>query len=66
MSRGASVSVLIPTYKDADLLRKSLPVFLENPPDDLEIVRAAASPAMARERSILITSVWRVCPSSTS
>ena len=36
--RGASVSVLIPTYKDADLLRKSLPVFLENPPDDLEIV----------------------------
>ena len=38
MSRGASVSVLIPTYKDADLLRKSLPVFLENPPGDLEIV----------------------------
>jgi len=32
------VSVLIPTYKDAPLLRRSLPVFLEHPPDDVEIV----------------------------
>ena len=35
---GPSVSVLIPTYKDAYLLRKSLPVFLERTPDDVEIV----------------------------
>jgi GT2 family glycosyltransferase len=32
------VSVLIPTYKDALLLRQSLPIFLEHPPDDIEIV----------------------------
>lgn len=37
-SRSPRVSVLIPTYKDAELLRKSLPVFLEHPPDDIEIV----------------------------
>ena len=35
---GPSVSVLIPTYKDAYLLRKSLPVFLERMPDGVEIV----------------------------
>jgi GT2 family glycosyltransferase len=37
-SRNPRVSVVIPTYKDAELLRKSLPVFLEHPPDDVEIV----------------------------
>lgn len=37
-NRGPRVSVLIPTYKDANLLRQSLPVFLEHPPDDVEIV----------------------------
>ena len=34
---GASVSVLIPTYKDANLLRKSLPTVLRHP-GDIEIV----------------------------
>jgi GT2 family glycosyltransferase len=37
-NRGTSVSVVIPTYKDALLLRQSLPIFLEYPPDDVEIV----------------------------
>jgi GT2 family glycosyltransferase len=37
-SLSPKVSVLIPTYKDAELLRKSLPVFLEQPPEDVEIV----------------------------
>src|SRR5262245_44679997 len=32
------VSVLIPTYRDADLLRRSVPTFLENPPDEVEIL----------------------------
>ena len=32
------MSVLIPTYKDAILLRKSLPVFLEHPAAEVEIV----------------------------
>ena len=36
--RASRVSVLIPTHHDAHLLRKSLPVFLANPPDDLELV----------------------------
>ncbi len=34
----ARVTVLIPTYRDAHLLRKSLPVFLQNPPRELEVV----------------------------
>jgi GT2 family glycosyltransferase len=33
-----SVSVLIPTHRDAHLLQKSLPVLLRHPPDDVEIV----------------------------
>jgi GT2 family glycosyltransferase len=33
-----SVSVLIPTHRDAHLLQKSLPVLLGHPPDDVEIV----------------------------
>ena len=37
-SGSPTVSVLIPTYKDADLLRKSLPDFLEHPPAEVEIV----------------------------
>ena len=36
--RSPRVSVLIPTYKDADLLRRSVPTFLANPPDEVEIV----------------------------
>ncbi len=36
--RSPRVSVLIPTYKDADLLRKSVPVFLDNPPEEVEIL----------------------------
>ena len=36
--RAYTASVLIPTYRDAHLLRKSLPVLLSNPPDDLEVV----------------------------
>ena len=36
--RSPRVSVLIPTYKDADLLRKSVPVFLDHPPDEVEIL----------------------------
>lgn len=32
------VSIVIPTYKDADLLRRSLPAFLDHPPGELEIV----------------------------
>jgi GT2 family glycosyltransferase len=37
-NRGTRVSVLIPTYRDADLLRTSLPVFFGHPPNELEIV----------------------------
>jgi GT2 family glycosyltransferase len=33
-----AVSVLIPTHHDAHLLRKSLPVFLRHPPEEIEIV----------------------------
>lgn len=32
------VSVLIPTHRDAYLLRKSLPVFLRHPPDEVEVI----------------------------
>jgi GT2 family glycosyltransferase len=32
------VSVLIPTYQDAYLLRKSLPMFLGRPPEEIEIL----------------------------
>jgi GT2 family glycosyltransferase len=42
-----SVSVLIPTYKDADLLRRSLPVFLEHQPDDVEVVVLNNDPAQS-------------------
>ena len=37
-SGSPTVSVLIPTYKDADLLRKSVPVFLAHTPDEVEIL----------------------------
>ncbi len=39
------VSVLIPTYKDADLLRKTLPLFLEHPPAEVEVVVVNNNPA---------------------
>jgi GT2 family glycosyltransferase len=39
------VSVLIPTYRDAHLLRRSLPVFLEGPPQEVEIVVLNNDPA---------------------
>ena len=40
-----AVSVLIPTYRDAHLLRRSLPVFLEGPPHEVEIVVLNNDPA---------------------
>lgn len=39
------MSVLIPTYRDAHLLRRSLPVFLEGPPEEVEIVVLNNDPA---------------------
>ena len=39
------VSVLIPTHKDADLLRKTLPLFLEHPPAEVEVVVLNNDPA---------------------
>jgi GT2 family glycosyltransferase len=38
VSPAPRVSVVIPTYKDAYLLRKSLPVLLEHPPDEVEVL----------------------------
>jgi len=47
-----SVSVLIPTYRDAQLLQKSLPVLLNNPPDDLEVVIMNNDPPQDVRRAI--------------
>jgi GT2 family glycosyltransferase len=50
--RAHSVSVLIPTYRDAYLLQKSLPVLLGNPPEDLEVVIVNNDPAQDVRRAI--------------
>ena len=50
--RAHSVSVLIPTYRDASLLQKSLPVLLSNPPDDLEVVIVNNDPSQDVRRAI--------------
>jgi GT2 family glycosyltransferase len=47
-----SVSVLIPTHHDAHLLRKSLPVLLRHPPDEIEIVIVNNDPSQDVRSSI--------------
>jgi GT2 family glycosyltransferase len=44
--------VLIPTYQDAHLLRKSLPVLLAHPPDEIEVLILNNSPAQDVRSSI--------------
>jgi GT2 family glycosyltransferase len=44
--------VLIPTYQDADLLRKSLPVLLPHPPDEIEVLILNNNPAQDVRNSI--------------
>ena len=46
------VSVIIPTYSDAYLLRKSLPVLLRNPPDEIEVVIVNNDPSQDVAESI--------------
>jgi GT2 family glycosyltransferase len=45
MDSNVVASVLVPTYQDAHLLRKSLPTFLDNPPRDIEILILNNNPA---------------------
>jgi GT2 family glycosyltransferase len=45
-------SVLIPTYQDAHLLRKSLPVLLTHPPDKIEVLILNNNPAQDVRSSI--------------
>jgi GT2 family glycosyltransferase len=47
-----SISVLIPTHQDAQLLRKSLPVLLRHPPDEIEIVIVNNDPSQNVRSSI--------------
>ena len=44
-SGSPTVSVLIPTYRDAHLVRRSLPVYLDGPPQEVEIVVLNNDPA---------------------
>jgi GT2 family glycosyltransferase len=46
------VSVLIPTHRDAYLLRKSLPTLLRNPPDEVEVLVLNNDPAQDVRSSI--------------
>jgi GT2 family glycosyltransferase len=52
MSTAVALSVLVPTYKDAHLLRKSLPVFLTHPPDEIEVLILNNDPAQDVRGSI--------------
>jgi GT2 family glycosyltransferase len=47
-----ALSVLIPTYQDAHLLRKSLPVFLAHPPEEIEVLILNNNPAQDVHASI--------------
>jgi glycosyltransferase involved in cell wall biosynthesis len=58
-----SVSVLIPTYQDAHLLRKSLPVLLKHP-GEIEVVVVNNDPA--QDVASALGEHTRVAPVTTS